>query len=131
MKKLLFTFVLVFVAFAVSAQGITKIYINPGHGGWDSDDRYQPLPPYGKVTSNLDTLAFWESSSNLDKGLILYHMLDSLNQIRCIIRRNQIERQKNSGKHLCYGFTWDFHIERSYIIVPQKHKCGGYKRCHN
>ena len=81
MKKLLFTFVLVFVAFVVSAQGITKIYINPGHGGWDSDDRYQPLPPYGKVTSNLDTLAFWESSSNLDKGLILYSMLDSLNKI--------------------------------------------------
>ena len=81
MKKLLFTFVLVFVASAVSAQGITKIYINPGHGGWDSDDRYQPLPPYGKVTSNLDTLAFWESSSNLDKGLILYSMLDSLNKI--------------------------------------------------
>ena len=81
MKKLLFTFVLVFVASAVSAQGTTKIYINPGHGGWDSDDRYQPLPPYGKVTSNLDTLAFWESSSNLDKGLILYSMLDSLNKI--------------------------------------------------
>ena len=81
MKKVLFTSVLVVVAFIAFAQGTTKIYINPGHGGWGSDDRYVALPPYGKVDSKYDTLAFWESSSNLDKGLILYHMLDSLNQI--------------------------------------------------
>ena len=77
MKKTLL-FVVMFVAsFALFAQGITKIYINPGHGGYDSDDRPQPLYPF----SSGDTLHFWESSSNLDKGLILYHMLDSLNQI--------------------------------------------------
>ena len=81
MKKILLLFVMVFASIALFAQGKTKIYINPGHGGWDSDDRYQALPPYGKVESKYDTLAFWESSSNLDKGLILYHMLDSLNQI--------------------------------------------------
>lgn len=81
MKKILFTFACLLASFAIFAQGTTKIYINPGHGGWDSDDRYVALPPYGKVESKLDTLAFWESSSNLDKGLILYHMLDSLNQI--------------------------------------------------
>ena len=81
MKKVLLLLTLVVLSFATFAQKTTKIYINPGHGGWGSDDRYQALPPYGKVASNLDTLAFWESSSNLDKGLILYHMLDSLNQI--------------------------------------------------
>ena len=81
MKKVLLVFAMVVVSFAIFAQGKTKIYINPGHGGWDSDDRYVPLYPYGNVESSLDTLAFWESSSNLDKGLILYHMLDSLNQI--------------------------------------------------
>lgn len=81
MKKVLLVFAMVVVSFAIFAQGTTKIYINPGHGGWDSDDRYVALPPYGKVESKLDTLAFWESSSNLDKGLILYSMLDSLNKI--------------------------------------------------
>ena len=81
MKKVLLVFAMVVASFAIFAQGKTKIYINPGHGGWDSDDRYVGLPPYGKVESKYDTLAFWESSSNLDKGLILYHMLDSLNQI--------------------------------------------------
>ncbi|MBQ8722002.1 MAG: T9SS type A sorting domain-containing protein [Paludibacteraceae bacterium] len=81
MKKVLLVFAMVVASFAIFAQGKTKIYINPGHGGWDSDDRYVALPPYGKVESKYDTLAFWESSSNLDKGLILYHMLDSLNQI--------------------------------------------------
>ena len=81
MKKILLLFALVVLSFATFAQKTTKIYINPGHGGWGGDDRYQALPPYGKVASELDTLAFWESSSNLDKGLILYHMLDSLNQI--------------------------------------------------
>lgn len=81
MKKFLLICSMVVISVALFAQGTTKIYINPGHGGWDGDDRYQPLPPYGLVQSSEDTLAFWESSSNLDKGLILYSMLDSLNQI--------------------------------------------------
>ncbi len=77
MKKVLLVFAMVVASFAIFAQGKTKIYINPGHGGYDSDDRPQALYPF----SSGDTLHFWESSSNLDKGLILYHMLDSLNQI--------------------------------------------------
>ena len=77
MKRNLLTFVMVVISFAMFAQSTTKIYINPGHGGYDSDDRPQALPPF----YSQDTLHFWESSSNLDKGLILYHMLDSLNQI--------------------------------------------------
>ena len=81
MKKFLLIMSMFVVSVALFAQGTTKIYINPGHGGWDSDHRYVALYPYGQVASNLDTLAFWESSSNLDKGLILYSMLDSLNQI--------------------------------------------------
>ena len=77
MKRNLLTFVMVVISFAMFAQSTTKIYINPGHGGYDGDDRPQALPPF----YSQDTLHFWESSSNLDKGLILYHMLDSLNQI--------------------------------------------------
>lgn len=48
-----------------------KIYINPGHGGHWSNDRNMTIYPY---TSG-DTLGFWESNSNLDKGLALDSML--------------------------------------------------------
>jgi len=43
-----------------------KIYINPGHGGHDSNDR------------NMPEANFWESESNLTKGLYLKSILDSL-----------------------------------------------------
>jgi len=46
----------------------TKIYINPGHGGLDaSNDR------------NVPQTGFWESVSNLDKGLALRNILLQLN----------------------------------------------------
>ncbi len=51
-----------------------KIYINPGHGGFDSDDRGMKV--------QMDTLyadyGFWESQSNLDKGLHLDTLLRNL-----------------------------------------------------
>ncbi len=49
-----------------------KIYVNPGHGGYDSDDRNIVVYPY---TSG-DTAGFWESKSNLYKGLALRDMLE-------------------------------------------------------
>jgi len=45
----------------------TRIYINPGHGGYDSNDRFIPAT------------GFWESEGNLVKGLYLRDMLQSLN----------------------------------------------------
>lgn len=50
-----------------------RIYINPGHGGYGSDDRNMAVYPFASG----DTLGFWESWSNLDKGLMLKQMLDS------------------------------------------------------
>lgn len=51
-----------------SAQSLTgyKICINPGHGGHDSNDR------------NISEANFWESESNLYKGLHLKGILESL-----------------------------------------------------
>lgn len=53
-----------------------KIYINPGHGGFDgANDR-------NILTINYelgDTLGFWESWSNLQKGLALRDMLQASN----------------------------------------------------
>lgn len=51
-----------------------RIYINPGHGGHDSDDRNVRIYPF---TSG-DPKGFWESNSNLDKGLKLRDMLQAL-----------------------------------------------------
>ncbi len=61
-------FVLLFIASFIYAQDFTgiRIYINPGHGGHDSDDRYIPAT------------GFWESEGNLSKGLYLKAILDSL-----------------------------------------------------
>lgn len=59
-----------------------KIYINPGHGGYDSDDRLMYLYPVfanqGLQKGYTREQSFWESTSNLDKGLRLDTMLRAL-----------------------------------------------------
>ena len=59
-----------------------RIYINPGHGGWDSDDRLMYLYPIfvNQVVQEPYTReqSFWESQSNLDKGMRLDTMLREL-----------------------------------------------------
>lgn len=51
-----------------------KIYINPGHGGHDSDDRY------------IEATGFWESEGNLTKGLYLRQILNAANAVTAISR---------------------------------------------
>ena len=73
MKKILAVSILALMAITASAikpQDI-KIYINPGPGGHDSDDRNVVIAPYTQG----DPEGFWESNSNLDKGLYLRDML--------------------------------------------------------
>ncbi len=54
-----------------AAQDMPHIYINPGHGGHDSDDRNVVVPPFASG----DTAGFWESNSNLWKGFALQEVL--------------------------------------------------------
>ncbi len=68
---ILASFVLISV-YAVDFTGI-KIYINPGHGGYDANDRNVVTIPYALG----DTLGFWESYSNLQKGLALRDLLQA------------------------------------------------------
>ncbi len=72
---ILLTFFFWFTASAADFTGV-KIYINPGHGGYDGgNDR-------NLITINYelgDTLGFWESYSNLQKGLALRDMLQASN----------------------------------------------------
>lgn len=68
--------VIIFFLFSIAtimAQNLqgTIIYVNPGHGGYDSDDRNMVIAPF---TSG-DPKGFWESQSNLDKGMQLADML--------------------------------------------------------
>lgn len=50
-----------------------KIYIDPGHGSWGSEDRNMALVNKGPN----DTTGFYESNTNIRKGLALYHKLRS------------------------------------------------------
>lgn len=60
---------------SINAQNLAgiKICINPGHGGYDSDDRNVVIAPYTTGNQN----GFWESQSNLDKGKQLRTMLEA------------------------------------------------------
>lgn len=59
-------------AWALTPKDLT-IYINPGHGGHDADDRNVVIEPFAAG----DPEGYWESNSNLTKGLYLYNMLKS------------------------------------------------------
>lgn len=69
-----------------------RIYINPGHGGYTSDDR--PIHLYPFVAN--DSLGFWESKSNLYKGLHMYHILDSLGATPMLSRVKNTEADDRS-----------------------------------
>ncbi|MGM9834016.1 MAG: Ig-like domain-containing protein [Candidatus Limisoma sp.] len=75
MKKLAMTILAVAATLAASATDLKdlKIYINPGHGGYDSDDRNVAVPPF----AGGDPEGYWESKSNLSKGLQMRDMLES------------------------------------------------------
>ena len=53
------------------ASGQPHVYINPGHGGYDSDDRNMVIYPFTQG----DSAGSWESKSNLRKGLALREIL--------------------------------------------------------
>lgn len=56
-----------------SKKDLPRVFINPGHGGHDSDDRHVPTWVIGAQ----DTLHYYESNSNLTKGLALQEILQN------------------------------------------------------
>lgn len=78
MKKYLFILFVQFVAAVLGASYITAstekphVYINPGHGGHDSDDRNVATPHFAQG----DTSGFWESNASLKKGIALKQILE-------------------------------------------------------
>lgn len=75
MKKIYFLLMMFSTCMWLMASDMTgvKIYVNPGHGGWDSNDRNVQTIPFAMG----DTLGFWESKSNLIKGLHLRDLLQA------------------------------------------------------
>ena len=76
MKKNIFKSVMMalMAAFAVNTASAQQphVYINPGHGGYDSDDRNMVIYPFHQG----DSAGSWESKSNLRKGLALKEILE-------------------------------------------------------
>lgn len=54
-----------------SDNNVPRVFINPGHGGHDSDDRHVPTWVFGAS----DTIHYYESNSNLTKALALDEIL--------------------------------------------------------
>lgn len=73
MKKIITTALFILSSFIILSNNLNgiKIYINPGHGGWDANDRNVETIPFAMG----DTLGFYESKSNLIKGLYLRDLL--------------------------------------------------------
>ncbi len=77
MKKIMLFIFAILTVFSAQATDLTgvKIYINPGHGGYNSNDRSIWTIPVPETWTNPD--GYWESKSNLVKGLALKEMLES------------------------------------------------------
>lgn len=57
------------VAAGANTADELRVYINPGHGGWTPDDRPCTLVGHGPYSrTNTDTLSFFESNTDLEKG---------------------------------------------------------------
>ncbi len=69
-KSVIMALVAVFAVNTATAQQ-PHVYINPGHGGYDSDDRNMVIYPFHQG----DSAGSWESKSNLRKGLALQEIL--------------------------------------------------------
>ena len=67
----------------ISRKDLPRVFINPGHGGHDSDDRHVPTWVIGKQ----DTLHYYESNSNLTKGLALVEILKNKGYETAISRK--------------------------------------------
>ncbi len=81
-----------------------KIYINPGHGGFDSDDRGMKL----WMDTTYQDYGFWESQSNLDKGLHLNELLQDLGFQTMMSRTlNRTEDDRNLNAIAIEASEWN------------------------
>ena len=120
MKKFLFSAIAVALALGASAQKTTedvRIYINPGHGSWGPNNRHMATIGHNPISSeNPDTTDFFESNTNLQKGLAL---LDKLVEYGVPFDRTKNQTNENPNR---IGAALDL----SQNIVMSHVKCGPY-----
>jgi len=85
MQKIILIILLGFLNLSAQDLDSVRIYINPGHGGYDSNDRY--IPETG----------FWESEGNLIKGLKLR---DILQNVHALIQMSRTQNRTVDDKAL-------------------------------
>ncbi len=100
MKKLLLSAAATLLALGASAQTIedVRIYINPGHGAFDANSRPMGTVKHGENNAysdvNNDTTNFFESNTNLQKGLA---MLEKL--VEYGVPFDRTKNQENENPH--------------------------------
>ena len=97
--------ILVCIAFAASAAdlGGKKFYVNPGHGGHDSDDRQIKLP-FSYIPD------FWESEGNLERG---FHLRDFFEANNAKVKMSRVTNTSDDDLALS-------------TIASQSNSYGGY-----
>ena len=120
MKKFLSLATVALLAFGASAQTAkedVRIYINPGHGSWGPNNRHLATVGHNPISSeNPDTTDFYESNTNLRKGLA---MLEKLAEYGVPFDRTKNQTNDNPNR---IGAALDL----SQNIVMSHVKCGPY-----
>ena len=86
------------VAVGASAQSQeeVRIYINPGHGSWGPNNRHMATIGHSPISSeNPDTTDFFESNTNLRKGL---ELLERLHQYGVPFDKTKNQTNSNSNR---------------------------------
>ncbi len=81
MKKLFLSAAVALCAVAANAAiEDVRIYINPGHGSWTSNDRPCGTVKHGAYVQSdqVDTTGFFETNTNLKKAFALFHKLKEM-----------------------------------------------------
>lgn len=107
---------------AVTADDL-RIYINPGHGGWGPNDRPMATIPYPNLSSTgrPDTCGFYESNTNLWKGL---EMRDAL--IRMGVKAGNITMSRTQNGPFPYDGNTFGAYSKSLSVIAAEAEEGDY-----
>lgn len=104
------------IALAVTASDV-RIYINPGHGGWGPNDRPMATISYPNLasTGRPDTCGFYESNTNLWKGLEMREAL-----IRMGVKGENITMSRTQNGPFPYdGNTYGAYSKQLSVIAAE------------
>lgn len=136
MKKIILTSLCVAVAasaaLALQPAGL-RIYINPGHGSWTSNDRPEPLIDhvnYKLPDGSVDTLRFFESNTNLEKA---FGTMEKLIEYgvpfdRTKNQTNSVATRVGAALDMRQNIVFSRVKNGPYPVVSDANYSGGYNR---